>query len=151
MKRTHNVASAADMERLGERLAGMLKPRQMIYFHGALGAGKTTLIRGILRGLGHSGAVKSPTFTLVEPYALPAQTVYHFDFYRLRAAEELEFIGIRDYLQGQGICLIEWAERGAGLLPPPDVDVYIEQVDDGRTVQWVSRTDSGNSLLGGLT
>ena len=151
MKRTQNVASAADMERLGEGFAAGLKPGQMIYFHGALGAGKTTLIRGILRGLGHGGAVKSPTFTLVEPYALPARTVYHFDFYRLRAAEELEFLGIRDYLQGPGICLIEWAERGAGLLPPPDVDVYIDGVDHGRTVQWVSRTDSGSSLLGGPT
>ena len=151
MKRSERVATEADMERLGERVAGALEPGSMIYFHGALGAGKTTLIRGILRGLGHGGAVKSPTFTLVEAYVLPAHTVYHFDFYRLRAAEELEFFGIRDYLQGQGICLIEWAERGAGLLPEPDVDVYIDQADHGRSVQWVSHTDSGNNLLGGLT
>jgi tRNA threonylcarbamoyladenosine biosynthesis protein TsaE len=151
MKRSERVATEADMERLGERLAGALKPGSMIYFHGALGAGKTTLIRGILHGLGHSGAVKSPTFTLVEAYVLPAHTVYHFDFYRLHAAEELEFFGIRDYLQGQGICLIEWAERGDGLLPEPDVDVYIDQADHGRSVQWVSHTDSGNNLLDGLT
>lgn len=150
MKHSQRVTSAADMQRLGERFAAALKPGQRVHFHGALGAGKTTLIGGMLRGLGHGGAVKSPTFTLVEPYTLPARTVYHFDFYRLRAAEELEFIGIRDYLQGQGICLIEWAERGADLLPPPDVDVYIERVDDERSVQWVSRTDSGNDLLGGL-
>ncbi len=151
MKRSQRVATAADMERLGERAAGAFKPGSMIYFHGALGAGKTTLIRGILRGLGHVGAVKSPTFTLVETYLLPAHTAHHFDFYRLRAAEELEFLGIRDYLQGHGICLIEWAERGAGLLPVADVDVYIDQADHGRSVQWVSHTDSGNSLLDGLT
>ena len=150
MKHNQSVASAAEMQQLGERFAAALKPGHRVHFHGPLGAGKTTLIGGILRGLGHTGTVKSPTFSLVEPYALPARTVYHFDFYRLRAAEELEFIGIRDYLQGQGICLIEWAERGAELLPPPDVDVYIERVDDERSVQWVSRTDSGNGLLGGL-
>ncbi len=151
MKHRQQVASAADMQRMGERFATGLKPGHRVHFHGPLGAGKTTLIRGILHGLGHRGAVKSPTFTLVEPYALPERTVYHFDFYRLRAAEELEFLGIRDYLQGQGICLIEWAERGAELLPPPDVDVYIERVDDERSVQWVSRTDNGGGLLGGLT
>lgn len=151
MKRSQRAATAADMERLGERVAGALKPGLMMHFHGALGAGKTTLIRGLLRGLGHGGAVKSPTFTLVETYPLAAHTVHHFDFYRLHAAEELEFLGFRDYLQGQGICLIEWAERGAGLLSVPDVDVYIEQADHGRSVQWVSHTDSGNSLLDGLT
>jgi len=151
VKLSQRVASAADMQRLGERLAPALKPGHRVHFHGPLGAGKTTLIRGILRGLGHGGTVKSPTFTLVEPYALAGRSVYHFDFYRLRAAEELEFLGIRDYLQGQGICLIEWAERGDELLPAPDVDVYIEPVDDERNVQWVSRTDSGGGLLGGLT
>lgn len=151
VKLHQRVAGAAEMQQLGERFAAKLNPGQRVHFHGPLGAGKTTLIRGILRGLGHDGTVKSPTFTLVEPYALPGRSVYHFDFYRLRGAEELEFLGIRDYLQGQGICLIEWAERGADLLPPPDVDVYIEPVEDERNVQWVSRTDSGNELLGGLT
>lgn len=151
MKCERTVPAAADMEALGARLAPGLKPGMVIFLHGELGAGKTTLIRGILHARGHRGAVKSPTYTLVEPYALPSMTVYHFDFYRLGHPEELEFLGIRDYLEGQGASLIEWAERGAELMPEPDIDVYIERVDDGRCVRLVSHTTSGAALLSGLT
>jgi tRNA threonylcarbamoyladenosine biosynthesis protein TsaE len=144
------VKSPEDMEALGAKLALALTPGAVIFFHGQLGAGKTTLIRGILRGLGNKGAVKSPTYTLVEPYDLGASTVYHFDLYRLKDPEELEFIGVRDYLEGQGICLIEWAERGKDVLPGPDVDIVIEQAGEGRVVRFLARTDNGVALLRGF-
>lgn len=139
------------MEALGERLAARLHAGLIIFFHGELGAGKTTLIRGILHGRGHTGAVKSPTYTLVEPYQLAGTAIYHFDLYRLNDPEELEFLGVRDYLEGNGICLVEWAERGAGVLPAPDLDVAIDRTEDGRVVRFSARTDKGAELLHGLT
>ena len=147
---TRTIADAAHMEALGAALAPGLRAGLVIFFHGDLGAGKTTLIRGMLRGLGHTGAVKSPTYTLVESYGLAAGEVYHFDLYRLNDPEELEFLGIRDYFSGQGICLVEWAQRGAGRLPLPDVDVFIKPDDDGRTVQLHTQTENGAALLGVL-
>jgi tRNA threonylcarbamoyladenosine biosynthesis protein TsaE len=150
MRLTRAVATAEDMEALGAALARGLRAGQVIFFHGDLGSGKTTLIRGMLHAIGHRGAVKSPTYTLVESYRLAGREVFHFDLYRLNDAEELEFLGIRDYLQGQGICLVEWAERGKGHLPPPDVDVFIEREEDRRTVQVHSHTDKGAALLDGL-
>jgi tRNA threonylcarbamoyladenosine biosynthesis protein TsaE len=151
MPLTRAIATAEDMQALGAALAPGLRPGQVIFFHGDLGSGKTTLIRGMLHALGHRGAVKSPTYTLVESYRLSDREIFHFDLYRLKDAEELEFLGIRDYLQGQGVCLVEWAERGAGHLPPPDVDVFIERAEDTRTVQLQSHTDQGAALLDGLT
>lgn len=133
----------------GFRVAGV-GAGMVIFFRGDLGAGKTTLISGILRGLGHSGAVKSPTYTLVEPYVVDGLAVFHFDFYRLTDPEELEFLGIRDYLKGDGVCLIEWPERGEGLLPAPDVDVAITSVNDQRVVEFTARTDNGAALLRSL-
>ena len=150
MSLTLTAATVEEMETLGGRIASGLRVGMVIFLHGDLGAGKTTLVRGILRGLGYAGAVKSPTYTLVESYELDGRLIYHFDLYRLNEPEELEFLGIRDYLQGQGICLVEWAERGAGILPRPDVDVSIEQVDDKRIVQLHSHTDNGAVLSGGL-
>ncbi len=144
------VASPEAMEALGAALATRLRPGMVVHLHGQLGAGKTTLIRGVLHGLGYIGAVKSPTYTLVEPYRLDDGPVFHFDLYRLRDPEELEFLGMRDYLEGNGLCLIEWAERGAGFLPAPDVDVTIEQAEAGRLVRFEPRTDIGNELLRGL-
>ena len=143
MQIERQVESAEAMEALGRQFAASLLPGLLLYFHGQLGAGKTTLIRGILRGLGHTGAVKSPTYTLVEPYTAGGLQLYHFDLYRLNDPEELEFLGVRDYLQGKGVCLVEWAERGAGLLPAPDVDIVIDRSGEGRVVRFTARTDNG--------
>ena len=114
MKQERHVATAADMEALGAALAARLHEVRLIGLRGELGAGKTTLVRGLLRALGHAGPVKSPTFTLVEPYALAEAVLYHLDLYRLNDPEELEFLGLRDYLQGRNVCIVEWPERGAG-------------------------------------
>ncbi|MFQ5757109.1 MAG: tRNA (adenosine(37)-N6)-threonylcarbamoyltransferase complex ATPase subunit type 1 TsaE [Acidiferrobacterales bacterium] len=145
------VPSVAEMEKLGARLARGIDKVRLVYLHGALGTGKTTLVRGILRALGHGGLVKSPTFTLVEPYSFDGFIVYHIDLYRVSDPEELEFLGFRDYLESESVCLVEWAERGAEKLPSPDLDVTIQNVDDTRTVDLESYTDRGTELLSGLT
>jgi len=139
------------MEALGARLAPALADGTVVFLRGELGAGKTTLVRGILRGLGHAGAVKSPTYTLVEPYRLGGRTIYHFDLYRLNDPEELEFLGVRDYLSGSGICLIEWPERGAGVLAEADLEIAIERSPDGRVVRMRAHTPRGTAALHEMT
>ncbi|MFI8751019.1 tRNA (adenosine(37)-N6)-threonylcarbamoyltransferase complex ATPase subunit type 1 TsaE [Vreelandella lionensis] len=126
----------------GEALGQALKGHGLVYLEGDLGAGKTTLTRGILRAYGYQGAVKSPTYTLVEPYELGDQRIYHFDLYRLADPEELEFIGGRDVLDDDALCLIEWPSRGEGWLPAPDLRIQLSVAETGR----VALLNAGSSL-----
>lgn len=118
----------------------------IIHLHGDLGAGKTTLTRGILRGYGYPGAVKSPTYTLVEPYEFAACNIYHFDLYRLGAPEEVDYLGTEDYFSGANLCLIEWAERGAGIIPAADVELTLEPAGRGRKLLWLAKTGKGRQI-----
>lgn len=135
------------MVALGGRLASALMPGMIVYLDGDLGMGKTTLARGFIQSLGHCGAVKSPTYTLVEPYEFSTVTVYHFDLYRLGEPEELEFMGVRDYFDSDSVCLIEWSERGAGFLPPADLEISISREGLGRRVLLQAFTGLGEGVI----
>jgi tRNA threonylcarbamoyladenosine biosynthesis protein TsaE len=121
-----------DTELLGAELWRVLPDKCLVFLNGELGAGKTTLTRGVLRASGHKSAVKSPTYTLVEEYDTARGKVFHFDLYRLKDPEELEWMGIRDYLEQQSLCFIEWPELGKGLLPVPDIVISLKTEGDGR-------------------
>lgn len=130
--------------------AGALGQGGLVFLEGDLGAGKTTFSRGLLRGFGYDGAVKSPTYTLVETYDVNTPdnrplNVCHFDLYRLGDPEELEFMGIRDYLESDTLCLIEWADKGRGLLPAADLVISIEDKGRSRILRWQSGTLKGRS------
>lgn len=141
---------------IGENLANVLqwqhKQQQaqqslVVFLNGDLGAGKTTLTRGFVRGMGHQGNVKSPTYTLVEPYELPPWQVYHFDLYRLSDPEELEYMGIRDYFAENCCCFIEWPEKGAGLLANADIIINMVYKGDQRTIDLQACSVRGEEVL----
>lgn len=119
----------------------------ILFLHGPLGAGKTTFARGFLQGLGYKGKVKSPTYTLVEPYEVAAHHIFHFDFYRINDPKELEQIGIRDYFLESSICLIEWAEKGFAVLPEADLHCYLAFDGEGRKIRLVAYSERGNKIL----
>lgn len=141
-----DVIDAPAMEELGRRLASVCPPGSKLFLQGELGAGKTTLSRGFLNGLGYRGIVKSPTYTLVEPYQINDLEIFHFDLYRLNDPEELESIGIRDYFSGEGICLVEWPEKAAALLGAPDVHIHIQYQDEHRKVHLEGKTTTGKEI-----
>ena len=134
----------------GNKLSAACQSPTCIYLHGDLGAGKTTLTRGFIQGLGHDGNVKSPTYTLVEPYELAQWTVYHFDLYRLGDPEELEFMGIRDYFSDRAHCLVEWPERGEGVLPVADIDLTLTYKDEARVISLRANNENGRKVLSQL-
>jgi len=141
--------------RVGAALAAALKssgregaqgPRSL-YLRGSLGAGKTTLVRGLMQGLGHRGPVRSPTYTLLEPYELPGISVYHFDLYRLAEARELDDFGARDYFHADALCVVEWPERGREALPSPDLSIELRILDEGRLLLARGGSTRGRELL----
>jgi tRNA threonylcarbamoyladenosine biosynthesis protein TsaE len=134
---------------LGARLARTAKPGLLIFLRGELGAGKTTFARGFLRGLGYRGRVKSPTFTLVEPYEFSKLYLYHFDFYRFGEPEELRDAGLREYFAADAVCLVEWPEKALGL-PLPDIEVVLDVTGAGRTAALYAETEVGKLCLDGL-
>ena len=126
------IATPAQMEALGARIIQQLSTPAIVYLSGELGAGKTTLVRGALRSLGYQGLVKSPTFTLVESYSLPAYQIHHFDLYRISDPEELDFIGIREYASESSILFFEWPQKGQNFIPPPSITIELEHAGDAR-------------------
>lgn len=144
------LADEQAMSDFGARIARITQGHGLIFLEGNLGMGKTTLSRGIIRGLGHVGLVKSPTFTLVEPYEIGDIRAFHFDLYRLVDPEELEFLGIRDYFEDDALCLIEWPDKGAGFLPKPDLTITISPQDSGRSLTILSQGSRGEAWCAAL-
>ncbi len=132
---TIELCDSGETERFGAALFTALPPKCLVFLYGELGAGKTTLIRGMLREAGYKGAVKSPTYSLVEEYHLDQKTVFHFDLYRLKDPEELEWFGMNDYLKQNALCCIEWPEMGVGHLPPAELEIRLSHRPEGRSIE----------------
>ncbi len=135
------------MRNFGAQMASVCPARFIIYLIGELGAGKSTFARGFLHALGHEGSVRSPTYTLVEPYSLPGRQVYHLDLYRLVDPEELEFLGLRDWLEQDAILLVEWPDKGEGVLPQADLIIEIEYEGSARQLNLKPMSDIGREFI----
>ena len=132
---------------LGARVARAVRPGMKVYLRGELGAGKTTLVRGLVRALGWAGRVKSPTFTLLEVYALSRLELYHFDFYRFDKAGEWRDAGFRELFGSSGVCVVEWPERAAGQLPAPDLTIALDYAGQSRVARLIGASEQGNRCL----
>ncbi|MGD0959820.1 MAG: tRNA (adenosine(37)-N6)-threonylcarbamoyltransferase complex ATPase subunit type 1 TsaE [Methylomonas sp.] len=130
----YRLTDFQETEALGAALWRALPPKALVFLYGELGAGKTTLLRGALRAAGYRQTVRSPTYSLVEEYTLDGRGLYHFDLYRLKDPQELEWLGIDDYLQQVALCFIEWPQMGQGVLPAADLEVHIDYQGEGRIV-----------------
>ena len=124
-----------ETEQFGAELWRILPKKCLVFLQGDLGAGKTTLTRGVLRAAGHQGVVKSPTYTIVEEYQLSSGMFFHFDLYRINDPEELEWLGINDYLDQQCLCFIEWPKLGEGYLPTPDIEISMVAIGEAREIK----------------
>ena len=144
------MPDAAASEALGAALASGVAPGRVLHLRGDLGAGKTTVVRGVLRALGHEGKVKSPTYTLVEPYALSSLHLYHFDFFRLKDSAAWKDSEFRDYFGPHAACLVEWPERVGAALGAPDLELRLEFAPVGRRALVSSHTPAGEDWLSSL-
>lgn len=140
----------ASQTTFGVHLGTLLSSPLRIHLEGDLGTGKTTLVRGILRGLGHQGPVRSPTYTLIEPYDLPLIRVFHLDLYRLSDPEELEYLGLRDLDGDDVLTLVEWPDRGVGALPAPDLIIALNYLPQGRRLNLSAASQAGARLIESL-
>lgn len=145
------LACQDDTLSVGGEIAKHVKPGTIIFLNGELGAGKTTFTRGFLRGLGYDGKVKSPTYALVEPYTINETFVFHFDFYRLVDAGELEYIGLNEYFTAGAICLIEWPDKAFPFLPSPDLICYLSVKNEGRDLQLEAVSENGKKIIHDLS
>jgi tRNA threonylcarbamoyladenosine biosynthesis protein TsaE len=138
-------------QRLGELLAPALSPGLVIFLEGELGAGKTTLVRALIRALGHQGPVKSPTYSLVEVYVISSLYLYHFDFYRFESPEEFLDAGLDEYFNDSAVCLVEWPERAQGCVPPPDLRLRLHHAGPGRVLEAKADTPEGAQCIKAVT
>jgi len=144
---TRFLATEPDTLALGAALAPGMRAGMVVYLRGDLGSGKTTLARGLLHALGVAGRIKSPTFTLVEPYIVSSLYLYHFDFYRFKRSSEWVDSGFRDYFNQESLCIVEWPEKAGGQLPAPDVTIQMSVEDNGRAVTLNAGSEQGRLCL----
>jgi len=145
-----HIHSEREMMTVGKRIASACLPNTRIYLQGPLGTGKTTLARGIIAGMGYQHRVKSPSFTIVEPYEINGKKIYHCDLYRIHDPAELIYLGLDDYFEDADLILVEWPEHGHECLPEPDIKCLLEYEQSNRRLQLVSCTPLGDSVISGL-